>query len=150
VNWSAKEKDETITTNTKATSNKSRDLKLTAQFRHLQNNLPLFFTVDAFRSNNLSPHPLTLDDISADDAQLCDIFEPVFRGVHGNPLLPLFISQERNNYAKLCLPSDDMHQFLTISKPQFTNFNFRVSKFPNPSFIWMSFSLISTCRNTLY
>jgi len=117
VNWSAKEKDETITTNTKATSNKSRDLKLTAQFRHLQNNLPLFFTVDAFRSNNLSPHPQTLDDISEDDAQLCDIFEPVFRGVHGNPLLPLFISQERNNYAKLCLPSDDMQQFLTIRSP---------------------------------
>jgi len=62
-------------------------------------------------------HPQTLDDISEDDAQLCDIFEPVFRGVHGNPLLPLFISQERNNYAKLCLPSDDMQQFLTIRSP---------------------------------
>jgi len=85
--------------------------------------LSLFFTVDAFRSNNLSPQPQTLDDISEDDTHLCDILEPVFLYVHGKPLLPLFISEECsknvNVVAKLCLHQHVMHHFLTTTKPQF-------------------------------
>ena len=73
------------------------NLLLTAQFLHLQNNLALFFTVVAFRSNNLSPHPHTFEDIFEDDAQLCDILEPLFLCEQWNPLLPLFITLQRSS-----------------------------------------------------
>ena len=79
---------------------------LTAQFLHLQNNLPLFFTVVAFRSNNLSPHPHTFDAISEDEPQLCDIFEPIFLCVKLKPLLPLFITDSR----RLLLPQFPQHE----------------------------------------
>jgi len=100
--------------------------------------MPLFFIIVAFRSNNLFPQPQTLDEISEDDVQLCDIFEPLFLCVHEKPLLPLFISEQRsknvNVVAKLCPHQDVMHHFLTTTIPNSQILILGFQNLPKPLF----------------